>query len=251
MSLITPFPEAESPELERYALRDPGAIAALLDDLRERRVMVTLYHDDASGFTVGRVLDVDASRGTATFEAAGDMSTRATLANARELVAVAFADSTKVQFSLPELQPIGEHDAFRFRLPQRVLRIQRRSAPRCQPPGERPAWCRLPVPGRPDVFESVRVLDISVGGLAVLVTPRLFELTRDQLLEPCHLDLPEVGQVGVSIRVRYLEAWPGDAGDRRCGCEFVGLGSGARSALERYVHRLDARKPAGTPQEAA
>src|SRR5512137_604296 len=127
MSLITPFPEADSPELERYALQDRSAVAALLDELRVRRVMVTLYYDDATGFTVGHVLDVDASRATVTFDAAGDASARAALARARELVAVAFVDSTKVQFALSEAQPLADRDAFRFPLPPRVLRIQRRS----------------------------------------------------------------------------------------------------------------------------
>lgn len=251
MSLITPFPEADSPDLERYALRDGGAIAALLDDLRKRRVMVTLYYDDASGFTVGHVLDVDVARGSATFDAAGDASARAAVAAAQDVVGVAFLDSTKIQFTLSDVQSLGEGDAFRFPLPDRVLCIQRRSALRREPPGDRPAWCRLPVPGRPDAFEPVRVLDISAGGLAVLVTPQLFELARDQMLTPCYLDLPDVGQVGVSIRVRYLEAWPSDVGGRRCGCEFVELSSGARGAIERYIGRLETRKPPASPAPGA
>jgi c-di-GMP-binding flagellar brake protein YcgR len=246
MGLITPFPEAESPELERFALRDVDGIVALLTELRDCRIMVTLYYDRAAGFTVGHVLEVDAALGAVTFGAAsGNDLARGAVARARETVAVAFVDSTKVQFTLAGAEPAGGHAAFRFRLPQRVLRIQRRSAPRRQPPAGRPAYCRLPIPGSVDVFEPVRVLDISVSGLAVLVTPRLFELARDQLLEPCYLDLPDVGQIAVSIRVRYLEAWPSEVGGRRSGCEFVAVSGAARRALERYVERLEGQKRPG------
>ena len=64
MSLITPFPEAESPALDRFALHGRDGIAALLDELRHRGSLVTLYYDNAAGFTVGNVLDVDAERET-------------------------------------------------------------------------------------------------------------------------------------------------------------------------------------------
>src|SRR5512143_2889413 len=132
MSLITPFPEAESPELERFALQDRAAIATLLRELRERRVMVTLYYEQAAGFTVAHVRDVDAAAGTVTFDSAGDAATQRAVARAREIVAVAFVDSTKIQFTLSGAASHKDASSFRFRLPGRVLRIQRRSAPRRQ-----------------------------------------------------------------------------------------------------------------------
>ena len=85
----------------------------------------------------------------------------------------------------------------------------------------------------------------------MLAPPRLFELSRDQVVAPCYLDLPEVGQVGVTLRVRYMEAWPSELGGRRCGCEFVDLGDGARRSLQRYLDQLDATARAGAEVRAA
>ena len=247
MSLITPFPEAESPAMDRFALHGKDGIAALLDELRQRGSLVTLYYDNAAGFTVGNVVDVDAERETVSLDCAGDGDVQRSIALARDIVVVAFLDSTKIQFTLAGAQPVDHQGraAFRLRLPRRVLRIQRRGAPRRNPSGGRPPVCRVPVPGTVDQYEPVRVLDISLGGLAVLATPRLFHLARDQVVGPCHLDLPELGQIGVSLRVRYMEAWPSEVGGRRCGCEFVELGDGARRSLQRYLERLEATRRTG------
>ena len=72
MSLITPFPEAESPALDRFALQGRDGITALLGELRHRGSLVTLYYDNAAGFTVGNVLDVDAEREAVVLDCAGD-----------------------------------------------------------------------------------------------------------------------------------------------------------------------------------
>src|SRR5512137_2012675 len=200
MSLITPFPEAESPALDRFALHGRDGIAALLDELRHRGSLVTLYYDNAAGFTVGNVVDVDAERETVSLDCAGGGDVQRSIALARDIVVVAFLDSSKIQFALAGAEP-ADHQGrtvFRLRLPRRVLRIQRRGAPRRNPSGARPAICRVPVPGTSDQYEPARVLDISLGGVAVLATPRLFDLARDQVVGPCHLDLPQLGQIGVS-----------------------------------------------------
>jgi flagellar brake protein len=253
MSMITPFPEAESPALDRFALQGRDAVAALLRELKERGSLVTLYFDDAAGFTVGNLLDVDAARDAIVLDCAGDVGVQRSIAQAGDIVVVAFLDTTKIQFTLADAEPVDHEGraAFRLRLPRRVLRIQRRGGPRRTPHGDRPATCRVPVPGSVDQYEPVRVLDISPGGLAVLATPRLFELSRDQVVGPCRLDLPDVGQIGVALRVRYLEAWPGELGGRRCGCEFVDLGDGARRSLQRYLDRLEATARAGANAHAS
>src|SRR5512145_2774630 len=168
MSLITPFPEAESPALDRFALHDRDGIAGLLRQLSQRGSLVTLYFDDAAGFTVGNVLEVEAERDAFVLDCAGDSGVQRSIELARDIVVVAFLDSTKIQFTLAGAELVDHEGraAFRLRLPWRVLRIQRRSAPRRSPFGGRPAICRVPVPGSADQYEPARVLDISLGGLA-------------------------------------------------------------------------------------
>lgn len=252
MSIITPFPEPESPELERFAVYGAQEIVALLRELRDRQILVTLYYDQAADFTVSNVLEVDPVREEVVLDCAADRAAQRAVDQAREIVAVAFVDSSKLQFRVSGVEPTMHQTrpAFRFRLPRRLLRMQRRAAPRKQPPAARPATCLVPVPGETGRYESARVLDISIGGVALLAPPVLFELVRDQVLDACYLDLPDVGQLTVGLRVRYMDAWPGEGGCRRCGCEFVELAGTSLRSLQRYLNRLDAQQGDGTLRAA-
>jgi c-di-GMP-binding flagellar brake protein YcgR len=252
MSMITPFPEPESPELERFALYRSHEISALLRELRDRQILVTLYYNEADGFTVSNVLAVDAERDEVVLDCAADRSAQRVVDQARDVTVIAFIDSSKIQFHASRIESTTHQSrpAFRIPLPRRLLRMQRRSAPRMQPPASRPATCLVPVPGELGRYESVRVLDISIGGVALLAPPVLFELVRDQVLRDCYLDLPDVGQVNVELRVRYMDAWPGEGGGRRCGCEFVEAAGNALRMLQRYLNRLDAQSGDGTLRAA-
>jgi len=251
--LITPFPEPESPELERFAQYDREAIVGLLRELRDRQVLVTLYYDQAAGFTVSNVLDVDRERDEVILDCAADRSAQRAVDQAREVVLIAFLDTSKIQFNVAGVEPVMHQSrpAFRVRLPRRLLRMQRRSAPRRQPLATRPAMCLVPVPGEDGRYESVRVLDISLGGLAMAAPPVLFPLARDQALHTCYLDLPDVGQVTIALKVRYMEAVPTEGGSRRCGCEFMELGGSTLRSLQRYINLLEAARAPASEQRAA
>ncbi|MGB2817708.1 MAG: flagellar brake protein [Burkholderiaceae bacterium] len=241
MSMATPFPEPASRELERFALYGRQEILGLLGDLRERQVLVTLYYDQSAGFTVSNVLDVNDALDEVIFDCAADRSAQQALCEAREVVLVGFIDNAKIQFSVGRGDAVsrGGRPAFRVALPRYVLRMQRRSAARHRPLLDRPATCLVPVAAEPGRFEAVPVLDISVGGVAIAAHPNQFDMPN-QFLTPCYLDLPEVGQVNVSLKVRYLEPIKGSGNGRRCGCEFVDLGGVALRSVQRYVNRLEA-----------
>jgi len=242
MSLTTPFPEPDSPELERFAVYSRSEIVGLLRQLRDKQVLVTLYYDQAAGFTVSNVLDVNEGFEELILDRTSDSTAQKAIHASRQLVVVAFLDNVKLQFSLGTAEAI-EHQgrpAFRVRLPQQLLRMQRRNTYRRQPPEMRPATCLVPAPGERGQYESVRVLDLSVGGIALFVHPIQFALPADHTLNNCYLDLPDVGQITVTLRVRYVDAQASNDGVRRCGCEFVDLSESAARMLQRYMNKLDA-----------
>jgi c-di-GMP-binding flagellar brake protein YcgR len=253
MSMTTPFPEPDSPDLERFAIYGRGEIVALLRELAQRQVLVTLYFDQGSGFAVSNVLEVNEGFEELIFDCATEPTAQAALYAARELVAVAFLDNVKLQFTVGGAEGLQfrQRPAFRVRFPQQVLRLQRRNHRRQQLPSGRPATCLVPAPGEDGQFESLRVLDLGVGGLAMLAHPMQFELPIDRVLRPCYLDLPDIGQITVALRVRYVDQGGGDGSLRRCGCEFVDLSGSAARMLQRYMNRLDAAQARSGDQRAA
>jgi c-di-GMP-binding flagellar brake protein YcgR len=259
MGMTTPFPEPDSPALEPFMVYARVEILAMLRQLLEQGVLVTAYCGPADGggarspgsdgFAVTVLLAVNPEFEEAVFDNASDARAQRRLLAAERLTFVAFIHQVKVQFSTHRAEPtlFEGRPAFRVRVPDALLRLQRREAFRVRTPLSRPAHCLVPYSEDGRQYEKLRLLDISVGGMALLTYPEKFDLTAGTTIEGCYLDLPGVGSVGVAVRIRHVDAVPRDEKARRAGCEFVSLAPQARLALQRYVNLLDAesRKVAG------
>jgi c-di-GMP-binding flagellar brake protein YcgR len=236
----TPFPEPAAPELERYWLYSKFEIDALIARLCDERVPMTVYWGRDGEFAVTQIMKVDAVRNEVHFDMPNQPLQQSQLLDAVELVCVAFIESVKLQFAIetPRRSSNGGFPTFMSGLPDRVLRLQRREYYRVRTPESVSASCLVPYSSDQAQYESLRVLDVSVGGLALMAYPRHFDPSVVTIIDRCFLDLPGVGTVTVRMRVAHV-ATPANGESRRCGCEFVDLSPQARMMLQRYVHRLD------------
>ena len=263
MGMTSPFPEPQSPELEQFTVYARAEIAALLRRLRDAGTPVNAYHDMSSGFAVTAVLDVLADEGAVIVDPPSDPSAARHLLAAEYVTFVAFIDNIKMQFSVDGVIAASWQGApaVRIKLPEAVMRLQRRESFRVRPPMGKPAMCLVPRPPEVDEngrvcvrekpqFESLRVIDLSVGGLALLVYPEKIDLPRGEKIDGCSLDLPGIGSIGLSVVVRHVDAVPRDESARRCGCEFVDMSPAARMALQRYVNKIEAEARKSLSQAA-
>lgn len=235
-----PFPEPEAPELERYWLYSKFEIDALISRLCDDRVPMTVYWGRDSEFAVTQIMKVDAVLNEVHFDMPNQPQQQDLLLAAAELVCVAFIENIKLQFAIgaPRHSSSGGFPTFVASLPDRVLRLQRREYYRVHLPETVAATCLVPFAGDRGHYEALRVLDLSVGGLAVLAYPRHVDVSFVNVIDHCYLDLPGVGTVNVKIRIAHVDSSP-DGQTRRCGCEFIDLSPQARMMLQRYVHRVD------------
>jgi c-di-GMP-binding flagellar brake protein YcgR len=235
----TPFPEPEAPDLERYWTYSKFEIDALVTRLRDDRVPMTVYWGRDGAFAVTQIMKVDAVRNEIHFDLPNQPQQQSQLLDADELVGVAFADHIKIQFTVgaPRRSSSGGFPTFQTSLPERVLRLQRREYYRVRTPETLSASCLVPYSGDNAQFESLRVLDLSVGGMAMLAYPQHFDPGDPTVIYACYLDLPGVGTVTVRMRVAHVDT-SADGQTRRCGCEFVDLSPQARMMLQRYVQRI-------------
>jgi c-di-GMP-binding flagellar brake protein YcgR len=268
MGYTNPFPEPEAPELERFVVYARAEIISMLRQLGEQAVLATVYYDRHAGFAVTTLLAVHPDVDEVIFDVPGDDLALGRLLAAGELVFVAFLERIKVQFRAGMAQATL-HDgkpALRVGLPPEVLRLQRRDFFRVTSPSGKPAMCLVPYVEGADgaegvghdegasergatTYEKLALFDIGIGGLAVMDYPDKFALAQGMTIEGCYLDLPGIGQVIVSLKVRHLDQVPRSERARRVGCEFVNLAPQARMMLQRYVNMLEAeqRKVAGRP----
>lgn len=252
--MTSPFPEPESPELERFNVYSKAEIVGLLRQLAAEGALITAYFDGEPGFAVTMVLNVSESFEEVILDAVADPIAHKRLLASRHIVFVGFLEHVKVQFvaRFAEACSCEARPSFRIRLPDSLLRLQRRDFFRVRPPLSRPAKCLVPYGEEGRHYESLRVLDLSCGGLAVLTYPEKFELSVGSVVENCILDLPGVGSIHVGLQVRHVDVHPKESAARRCGCEFVDLPPSARMTMQRYINQVDAenRKVAGIKRVA-
>lgn len=255
-----PAPEEESPAGEAAAVRelkplDPAAFAGyvihdrreilqLLHALIHKRVLITARLDTGPSFLT-LVLAITADETTIVLDATSDDTVNGWVANAAELVCMTRLDKVRVQFSLQTPACI-EHDgraAIGAALPESVLRLQRREFFRLEAPAFAAPTCTITTTapdgrGKP---VSVTVLDVSSGGLAILLPPDAPSFAPGAGFDDCVLHLPDEGPLPVRLLVRSVLDVRGPDGEpfRRAGCEFVDQRNTAAARIQRYIFKVE------------
>jgi c-di-GMP-binding flagellar brake protein YcgR len=239
MGLTTPFPEPDSPELQRFAVQSKLEVAGLLRTVLDRGVPLNVFFEAGAGLDVMALRQVDLPHAALIFESPVEEERRRRLLEASTLTCVGFVDEAKLQFSVPGACPaeVAGLPAIAMPMPERLFRIERRVSVRVRPAPALGAVCRLPVPGSTGQYETLGVLDIGSGGVALLTHPERVQLSVGMEIAGCRLDLPGVGGATVDLRVRHLGSLAGVDEGGGCGCEFIGTPATVQSMIERYVRQ--------------
>lgn len=250
-------PETDRAVLDEHCVADSAEILSYLKQLRDRKPLMALFaHRDYSAFVVTELLAVDPGRQQLVFDFATDAARRAAILDPGSAVLVAYLDQVKVQFDADELaeSDFDGHHAITCAVPHLVFRLQRRETFRVRPPVSIPASCVLPPIGMRTEPARVRVLDISVGGVALLLLPEDPQLAPGDEVEGARLELPDHPPILCGLRVCSTDRGMIDTrGALRIGCEFRGLDSTASRALQVYVFRAEkaTRPPLRTVHDEA
>src|SRR5699024_10981172 len=89
--------------------------------------------------------------------------------------------------------------ALQFPFPHALRRIQRRDHFRVDIPVSAPLWCQVPASEK--TTETLRVKDISAGGLALFDPETLVDAGVGSRLEACTLELPDIGTITFTLTV--------------------------------------------------
>ena len=233
-----------------YLLQDPLEIAAVLLGLVQHRTIITAYPKSANSFMLTSLLGVDNASKTLFFDPSADDNINRLAQRADRLTFSALLEQIKIQFECGPLRSV-EYDgypAFAAALPDRLLRLQRREYFRLITPVSHSLTCNIPVQldeGGIKTFEA-RVLDISGGGVGVLVPPRGMSLNTDMEFADCSLVLPEIGEITAQLRIRNVFQVTNRNGITmtRAGCQFVELPLGADNSIQRYILKIERERGA-------
>lgn len=234
---------APEPVSEEFRVTTPAEIAAYLVQLQRGEVTVMLSAPPGQGLS-GRITTLDADAGVLGLDLGADPEgiSQALVASG-EVTAVAYLGAIKLQFELDDAVLVsGEQGAvLRSSLPGRLYRFQRRQAFRVQPSGS--LFPRVLIPGQATFGRALRVLDISIGGLALALPAGDDPLPLAVPTPDLTLELDRMTALRVTLLPHHVSPIAGDAsGLLQLGCSFVDLEAATSRALQVYVDQTQKRR---------
>ncbi len=233
-------PEAAPDE---FRVAAPAEITAYLNQLQRENATV-LLSGPSSQSLASRIATLDVAADVLGLEIGADPEgiSQALVAGG-EITAVAYLGAVKLQFDLDEAVLVsGDQGAvLRAGLPSFLYRFQRRQAYRVQPAGS--VYPRVVLPGGNSPGRALRVLDISIGGLALAVPPGEPPLPLGQAATGLVLELDRLTALRVALLPHHASVIPGDAcGTQQMGCAFVDPDAAAMRTLQMYVDQTQKRR---------
>jgi c-di-GMP-binding flagellar brake protein YcgR len=213
----------------------------LLRQLRDGSVPVNL-NSPAGGTVVSALWSFDPAQGKLVFSANEHDPQLQRLLEADEAVAVAYLDSVKLQFDLSEMVLVRSTRAcaLQARLPRDLYRFQRRTAYRVRTLERSAPTAQLRHPAMPEMTLSLRVIDVSIGGCALLLPRDVPGLQIGLLLQGVPVELDADTRFVAALRLQHMSSLR--PGGTRIGCEWQQLDGKAQRALQRYIDQTQKRR---------
>jgi len=230
-------------DLERYQVYSRFEIVSLLRAVADARIPVTVYFNQGSEFIVSNVLGVNPDFEELILDLGADEAANRRLLETGSVTVVAFLERIKLQFQAQHVeQTVHEAlPALRIRLPEALLRLQRRDYYRVRTPLARPPTANLPDASAPGKRLNLRVADLSCGGVSLVAGESDPPLAPGTILRGCRFVLPEIGEFTTALEVRSAAKYEEGVRKnlRRYGCRFAGLPPAMTNALQRYITKTE------------
>jgi c-di-GMP-binding flagellar brake protein YcgR len=172
-------------------------------------------------------------------DAASNPQDNRLIERSKRIIFVSTHNQAKVQFIATDvvLGTYEDSSAFSLGLPGKLVRLQRRDYFRLLTAETGALNCIIRPVAKQALQHEVTVMDISIGGVALVCEQTGVELHPGMVYEHCRIELPEVGSVEAAIEVKNTFEITDRAGKvkRRAGCVFVKLDGKTAMLLQRYV----------------
>ena len=230
-----------SDQENEFLITNPKEIISILSTIAQRKSRVALYYNEGNSMVLTMILAADEDG--VWIDAASNPLDNRHIERSNRIVFVSTHNQAKVQFvaSSAMLGNFEDSPAFLLALPRKLLRLQRRDYYRLVTPETHALKCIIrPVPDQAHIQHEITVMDISIGGVALVCEASGIELQPGMKYENCEIELPEVGTVEATIEVKNTFEITDRNGHikRRAGCVFVKPNGQTTKLLQRYVAQM-------------
>lgn len=236
-------------EEEKFLIYSRKEIQLILHAVAQKKNRTILYFDHGKQFIQTMLLAVDHEG--MWLDVGPDGVINKHILNSHDLVLVSMHQQAKIQLDGNHIYLVSYagNPAFYMTLPDKLLRLQRRDYFRLPIPPDAALKCVIP-PGSDDAAKhaEVTIMDISVGGVALVCKENTIRLEEGKTYPDCRIDLPGIGTLKVTIHVRNMFDTTNKHGvvTKHAGCEFMNLNGQMSMLLQRYIAQMQRKLIAAT-----
>jgi len=228
-----------------YTLRSRAAVMGVLRSMLDHGSLLTAHFNQGKDFLMTSLLHIAAGGKTMVIDLGSNNEMNRRALESDKLICVSNLDRVKIQFILHgvELTQFEGRTAFLADTPESLLRLQRRDFYRLSMPVLRPLKCLIPIRKHDNSTGTieVNVIDISGGGVGIVAKIDSIELSSDMLLPNCRIELPNVGTIVATLRIRsvYEVTLRTGVRSKRAGCQFIDLPGPMQTLVQRFIIKTE------------
>lgn len=226
-----------------FRIQQTREIVALLKQLATDGTPVILSGPDAAGLTTV-VWTIDTAQQRVSFSADADSPQVQRLIELEEATCVAYLDAVKLQFDVDHLVLVHGNKTCSLQadLPREMYRFQRRSSFRVRTLGRGAPTALLRHPAIPDMQLGLRVLDVSIGGCALMLPGDVPPLNAGLEIRGVRIELDPDTRFDADLLLHHVTTIQTPSRGARLGCEFMHVQPQAQRALQRYIDQTQKRR---------
>lgn len=233
-----------APDESPYLLHARMDIIAVLRDVARARTLVTVNFGAGQEALLTPLLGVDNATGELLFDCSGSEAMNNSVRQARKLLFYGLHDKVRIRFNTGPARQIKweGRDSFAVKIPESLLRLQRRELYRVPAPVTRPVRCVIPVEENERTRHvETRLHDISQGGVALIARVGDYAFEPGMKFPNCRIVLPDAGNAVVMLEIVHVkeEKLLNDKSVLKIGCKYVRPSMAALALVQKQMMRLE------------
>lgn len=233
-------PSAED-DFDKYSINWKKEIVFLLRAIMDKGGLLSAHFDHGKNFILTSIVEVDADRGEVILDYGATEALNLRILESDKIIFVTSHDKVKVQFVANRIEKtrFEGHDAFKIKLPESLIKLQRREYFRVATPIANPLKCIVPIENGHKI--EMTIVDISIGGIGVILPQCDIAFTRGMVFPECHLALPGIGNIVGTLEIRSVFDMTLRNGQqsKRAGCQLIDLSANMQAMIQRYIIKVE------------
>jgi flagellar brake protein len=229
--------------IDDFRVSAPDALHGMLRRLVDGATVLNLSAPDGSSYT-STLWTVDPGQRKISLSADAGHPQLQGLLDAGEAVVVGYLDAEKLQFDLHSMVLVRDNKtcALQADMPSEIFRFQRRSSVRAPTPPSGSPVAHLIHPSLPDMQLDLRVLDVSIGGCALLLPDNMPPLQPGVRMRNTMIELDPGTRFEATLQLQHVTSLSSGSAGVRLGCEMQQLSSESQRTLQRYIEQTQKRR---------